>query len=165
MITKNLLLSSLLLFSFPTMIQAEPERIPIQIRENIRVVYQVSDDKSHDGVNRGLSYARKLVETYEKNGVDSDQVKLHLIYHSSSIVALVTEDARERLGADEKKNPNGEILAKLIEKGVQVEICESTMQQKDVVPGDLMPGVKIVVGAYPRLIDLQLQGYAYIKFE
>jgi hypothetical protein len=25
--------------------------------------------------------------------------------------------------------------------------------------------VKLVVGAFPRLIDLQLQGFAYIKFE
>ncbi|MFO7908164.1 MAG: MFS transporter [Pirellulaceae bacterium] len=29
---------------------------------------------------------------------------------------------------------------------------------------DVLPGVQIVVGAYPRIIDLQLRGYAYIHF-
>jgi intracellular sulfur oxidation DsrE/DsrF family protein len=48
---------------------------------------------------------------------------------------------------------------------VQIELCENTMQQKGVKPAELMPGVKLVVGAFPRLIDLQLQGFAYIKFE
>jgi intracellular sulfur oxidation DsrE/DsrF family protein len=29
---------------------------------------------------------------------------------------------------------------------------------------DLLPEVKIVPGALPRIIDLQLQGYAYLRF-
>jgi len=52
-----------------------------------------------------------------------------------------------------------------VKSGVQVELCEDTLRQKGVTAGELMPGVKIVVGAFPRLIDLQLHGYAYIKFE
>ena len=48
---------------------------------------------------------------------------------------------------------------------MQIELCENTMQQKGVMPTELMNGVKLVVGAFPRLIDLQLQGFAYIKFE
>ena len=165
MTIKSLFLSSVMLFATHTVTHAEPERIPIQIRENIRAVYQVSDDESREGVSRGLFYALKLINTYEKNGIELDQVKLHLVYHSSSIVALINDAARDRLKVDGKQNPNRKVLAELIEKGVQVEICESTMQQKGVEPDDLMPGVKIVVGAFPRLIDLQLQGYAYIKFE
>jgi hypothetical protein len=39
---------------------AEPEVIPIQVRENLRIVYQVTDDAQHEGVNKGLFYARKL---------------------------------------------------------------------------------------------------------
>ena len=31
-------------------------------------------------------------------------------------------------------------------------------------PEDILPGVKIVIGAYPRIIDLQQQGFAYIRF-
>lgn len=143
---------------------AEPEVIPIQVRENLRIVYQVTDDAAHDGVNKGLFYARKLINTYAKQGIAADQVHLHLVYHGTGIAAVVNDAARKRLGTD-AANPNGEILAELIKRGVQVELCENTMQQKGVKPSELMPGVKLVVGAFPRLIDLQLQGFAYIKFE
>lgn len=165
MISRNLILSFLLSLAISTASQAEPERIPLIVRENIRAVYQVSDDKPHEGVDKGLFYARKLITTYKEQGVASDQVHLHLVYHSSAIAALVNADTRKRLGAEHAENPNTEILEELLKSGVQIEICESTMRQKGVVPNELLSGVKIVVGAYPRIIDLQLQGYAYIKFE
>ncbi len=142
----------------------EPEVIPIQVRENLRIVYQVTDDTPHEGVNKGLFYARKLINTYQKQGIAPEQVHLHLVYHGTGIAAVVNEEARKRLGA-EASNPNGEILAELVKRGVQVELCENTMQQKSVKPSELMPGIKLVVDAFPRLIDLQLQGFAYIKFE
>lgn len=143
---------------------AEPEVIPIHVRENLRIVYQVTDDAQHEGVNKGLFYIRKLINTYEKQGIAADQVHLHLVYHGTGIAAVVNDEARKRLGV-EAANPNGDILAELVKRGVQVELCENTMQQKGVKPVELMPGVKLVVGAFPRLIDLQLQGFAYIKFE
>lgn len=159
----KLLLFSLLALTISTS-AAEPEVIPIQVRENLRIVYQVTDDIDHEGVNKGLFYARKLINTYEKQGIAADQVHLHLVYHGTGLAAVVNDAARKRLGTD-AANPNGEILAELIKRGVQVELCENTMQQKGVKPTELMPGVKLVVGAFPRLIDLQLQGFAYIKFE
>jgi intracellular sulfur oxidation DsrE/DsrF family protein len=147
-----------------TLTAAEPEVIPIQVRENLRIVYQVTDDAQHEGVNKGLFYARKLINTYQKQGIDPGQVHLHLVYHGTGIAAVVNDEARKHLGVG-AANPNGGILAELVRRGVQVELCENTMQQKGVKPTELMPGVKLVVGAFPRLIDLQLQGFAYIKFE
>lgn len=157
------LLSVILLLAM-TAAAAEPEVIPIQVRENLRIVYQVTDDTQHEGVNKGLFYVRKLINTYQKHGIAAEQVHLHLVYHGTGIAAVVNDEARKRLGS-EAANPNGEILAELIKRGVQIELCENTMQQKGVEPTELMPGVKLVVGAFPRLIDLQLQGFAYIKFE
>lgn len=143
---------------------AEPEVIPIQVRENLRIVYQVSDDASHEGVNKGLFYARKLIDTYRRQGIAPEEVHLHVVYHGTGIAAVVNDAARRRLGV-ESANPNVALLAELVGRGVQVELCENTMQQKGVRPEELLPGVRLVVGAYPRLIDLQLQGFAYIKFE
>ncbi|WP_395742837.1 DsrE family protein [Prosthecobacter sp.] len=159
---KHLLLPLLLISS--AAFATEPEVIPIQVRENLRIVYQVTDDVAHDGVNKGLFYARKLINTYDKQGIAAGQVHLHLVYHGTGIAAVVNDAARKRLGVD-APNPNADILAELIRRGVQIELCENTMQQKGVKPTELMPGVKLVVGAFPRLIDLQLQGFAYIKFE
>lgn len=139
--------------------------IPLQVRENLRIVYQVTDDADYEGVNKGLFYARKLINTYDKQGIAPDQVDLHIVFHGTGLHAVVNEAARTRLKVEKAENPNGEILAELIQRGVQIELCENTMQHKGVKPTELMPGVKLVVGAFPRLVDLQLQGYAYIKFE
>lgn len=155
---------ALLFASSLTAAAVEPEVIPLQVRENLRIVYQVTDDAAYEGVNKGLFYARKLIDTYRRHGIAPEQVHLHLVYHGTGIAAVVNDAARRRLGV-ETANPNGEILAELVQRGVQVELCENTMQQKDVKPAELLPGVKLVVGAFPRLIDLQLQGFAYIKFE
>ena len=92
---------------------AEPEVIPILVRENLRIVYQVTDDAQHEGVNKGLFYARKLINTYQKQGIAADQVHLHLVYHGTGIAAVVNDEARKRLGI-EAANPNGEILAELM---------------------------------------------------
>ena len=160
----QLALRTLVLASSLTAVAAEPEVIPLQVRENLRIVYQVTEDAAHEGVNKGLFYARKLIDTYRKHGIAPEQVHLHLVYHGTGIAAVVNDEARHRLGV-EAANPNGAILQELITRGVQVELCENTMQQKGVKPAELLPGVKLVVGAFPRLIDLQLQGFAYIKFE
>jgi intracellular sulfur oxidation DsrE/DsrF family protein len=138
--------------------------IPLEVRGNLKIVYQVTDDLRQDGVNRGLFYAKKLLDTYTAQGIAADQVHLHLVYHGTGIAAVVNEAGLAKLGGADP-NPNRELLADLIRRGVDVELCENTMQQKGVSPEQLMPGVKLVVGAFPRLVDLQLQGFAYIKFE
>lgn len=143
---------------------SEPEVIPIQVRENLRIVYQVTDDALYEGVNKGLFYARKLMDTYQKQGIPNEQIQMHVVYHGTGIAAVVNDAARGRLGTLEG-NPNQEILEELLRRGVSIELCENTMQQKGVKPAELLPGVRLVVGAFPRLIDLQLQGHAYIKFE
>lgn len=145
--------------------EAKVPVIPVKVRENLKLVYQVTDDVDHEGVNKGLFYARKLINTYEKMGIPLSEVDMHVVYHGTATHAVVQDAARKRLNASPSRNPNGEILAELVRRGVHVELCENTMQQKGVKPAELMPGVELVVGAFPRLVDLQLQGYAYIKFE
>lgn len=160
-----ILLASLSVTAFLQAQETTVPIIPLQVRENLRIVYQVTDDLQYEGVNKGLFYARKLINTYEKQGIAADQVKLHVVYHGTGLHAMVNPEARSRLKAEQAANPNGEILAELTGRGVQIELCENTMQQKGVKATELMPGVKLVVGAFPRLVDLQLLGHAYIKFE
>lgn len=143
---------------------AEKEIIPIQVRKDLRLVYQVTDDLAYEGVNKGLFYAKKLIDTYEREGIHLTDVNMHVVYHGTGLAAVVNDEARERLGV-KASNPNREILAELIKRGVKVELCENTMRTRGVKPEEVLVGVSLVVGAYPRLVDLQLMGCAYIKFE
>ena len=64
----------------------------------------------------------------------------------------------------EEGNPNKLVVEKLLESGVSVELCGLVMKQNNWSKDDLLPGVTIVSGAYQRIVDLQLRGYAYIPF-
>jgi intracellular sulfur oxidation DsrE/DsrF family protein len=142
---------------------AARETLPLQVTENLRIVYQVTEDATYEGVNKGLFYARKLIDTYKRHGIGEKEVALHLVYHGTGLAAVVNDAARKRLGVD-TPNPNGELLAELARRGVRVELCENTMQQQGVKPEEVLPEVQLVVGAFPRLVELQLLGHAYIKF-
>lgn len=154
----------LALMTMPTLAE-EPRIVPLQRSTDIKAVYQVSDATEHEGVHKGLFYARKVLKGYAAQGIPASEIDLHLVYHSAAIPALLKESAYQRLSGKSEPNPNVEIVAELVELGVHIEICGDTMRQKDVKKTDLLPGVNIVPGAFPRLIDLQLAGYAYIKFE
>jgi intracellular sulfur oxidation DsrE/DsrF family protein len=143
---------------------AEKEVIPIQVRKDLQLVYQVTDDLVYEGVNKGLFYTKKLIDTYERQGINLTDVNMHVVYHGTGLAALVNDGARDRLGV-KTTNPNRELLAELIKRGVKVELCENTMRTQGVKPEEVLAGVSLVVGAYPRLVDLQLLGCAYIKFE
>jgi intracellular sulfur oxidation DsrE/DsrF family protein len=162
---KNTLATLALLLSTTLLPAAEPGIIPIQIKEGIKLVYQVSDDKEHEGVNRGLYYVNKLMDTYEREGISAAQVDFHVVFHGTGLNALVTDAARAGLDPARPQNPNAQIIASLLKRGVKLEMCADTMRQKKVTAEELQPGITMVVGAFPRLVDLQLAGYAYIKFE
>ncbi|MGZ0654939.1 DsrE family protein [Coraliomargarita sp. W4R53] len=143
------------------------EKIPLQVTHDIKVVYQISDNKLKGNSNRGLTYAKKLLDTYNSAGVVDSEIDLHLVFHGSSIPALINESARGRLQVEgDLVNPNTALINELTERGVSIEICESTMAQHHVTPEDLIStNIAIVVGAFPRIISLQHLGFVYIKFE
>lgn len=165
------LTSVIFLSSAPPSARAEEEtpshlRIPIQVTKDIKVAYQVSDDKMKGEVSRALYYADKLLNTYNENGIPDSEIDLHLVFHGDGTNALVDAETRERLQAEGgKQNPNLTLIESLLARGVSIELCESSMKQRDVTADHLIKGVATVRGAFPRLIDLQLLGYAYIKFE
>lgn len=141
-------------------------QVPLQIKSGIKAVYQISDDKLKNGTARALAYANKLLNVYNANGVKDEQVDLHLVFHGHATNALVNAATRTRLKAEgPAENPNADLLASLIKRGVKVELCQSSMEQRDVTSKDLLEGVITVTGAFPRLIELQMLDYSYIKFE
>jgi len=144
---------------------AEKSPIPPQQTTGIKAVLQVSEPKEKNGVNKGLFYAKKLLETYEAQGVPASEIDLRLVYHGEGAAALLSDAAYERLSAKAGPNPNKELVSELKKAGVHFEICANTMKEKKIATDELLPEVDIVAGAYIRLIDLQKAGYSYIQVE
>ena len=140
------------------------EPIPITIRQNIRAVYQIKDDTWEEGIGKGVFYVQKLMAAYQDMQIPNKEVHLHAVFHGDAGYHMLTGDAYDAFKKTDSGNPNTDAVVGLIKAGVSVELCDQTMKAHGWKSEDILPGVKIVIGAYPRIIDLQQQGFAYIRF-
>jgi intracellular sulfur oxidation DsrE/DsrF family protein len=102
--------------------------IPLQVTQDIKVAYQISDDKLKGSKSRALTYAQKLLDTYNSQGVPDETIDLHMVFHGSSLTALVNSETRNRLKAEGgATNPNLDLLNELLARGVSIEVCESSL--------------------------------------
>lgn len=132
---------------------------------DIKVVWEVSTDNMEKGIGAGLLYPEMQFSRYEFLGVPKDSYKLSVVVHSAAGKFLLNDEAYKKVTGKNDPNPNKEQVAKLLGQGVSVELCIVTMEVNKWTENDLLPGVAVIyVGAYPRLTDLQYQGYKYIKF-
>ncbi|OJZ19537.1 MAG: hypothetical protein BGP21_10935 [Thiobacillus sp. 65-29] len=139
-----------------TMVKVDP-------RVRYKVVYDVHTTEVAAGINRGLYYARGLIEAYGKQGVKPAQLAIHLVLHGDAAhFLLIDETYRDVVGDPFAVNLNAKITQDLLKLGVKVEICHSTMRSKGWTADDVLPGVAIVHDGYTRIIKLQNDGYAYI---
>lgn len=142
-----------------------PSVIGIAKRQQIRVAYDVKDDVWDAGIGKALYYVRGLLEAYKALGVPEQELKISMVLHGPTVYWALNEDAyRQYRNDDFGFNPNIQVLQELQAHGVSVEICNSTMKGKGWIASDLLPGMVLVHDAYTRLIDLQQQGYSYIRF-
>jgi predicted peroxiredoxin len=65
-----------------------------------------------------------------------------ILYCIQNAVDVMVNGAVERLEKNESGAPTiGQRLREAIEMGVEIECCTQTMENKNIRPGDLMPGV------------------------
>lgn len=144
--------------------QQHSEIIQIEVRKDIRVVYQVSSDEWKKGVGKAFVYLKSLSGLYDESAIPRQERHINAVFHGDAGYWMLTDDAYNTHTKTTAGNPNKAIIRELVEMGVSIELCNQTMKSEGWSSEDVLPTVKIVIGAYPRIIDLQMQGYAYIKF-
>jgi len=130
----------------------------------IKVVFQISKGDTKGDVGKGLFYLRKLHEGYLAAGVDPGRLDIRAVYHGDAAEHLLTDEAWNRVRGETTGNPNTALLTELARRGVSVELCNTRRIENGWAKSDIHPDVLLVRGAYQRIIDLQLRGYAYIRF-
>lgn len=144
--------------------QLQREILSIEVREDIRVVYQVNRDEWKGGVGKALAYLKRLSEAYDGLEVPRNERHISAVFHGKAGYWMLTDEAYNTHTDTHAGNPNKAVIRELTAMGVSIELCAQTMKSQGWSADDVLPEVQIVIGAYPRIIDLQLQGYAYIKF-
>ena len=143
----------------------EAKIVTITQKHNIRVVYDAKDDVWDAGIGKALYYVRGLVQSYDALGVPQKERKISIVQHGPTAYWVLNEATYRQFKNDEFAfNPNEQVVQELLHHGVSVEVCNVTLRAKGWRGQDILPGVTVVRDAYTRIIDLQQQGYAYIRF-
>lgn len=130
----------------------------------IKVVFQITTPDTRDGVGKGLFHLNQLHASYVAAGADPDQLDIRAVFHGDGAVHLLTDEAWNRVRGESGGNPSTALISDLTKKGVHIELCDSRRITNGWAKSDVHPGVLLVKGAFQRLIDLQGQGYAYIRY-
>tara|TARA_B100001989_G_scaffold160029_1_gene114698 strand:- start:46 stop:588 length:543 start_codon:yes stop_codon:yes gene_type:complete len=143
----------------------------LQITEDVRVVFHATADVWKKGTPQSLWYVHKLVTTgYPNLGVSADQLDFKLVAHDQPVYWFFTDEAWAKAkgkdgAAPQDHNPHKELIQQLLDAGVDIEVCAVTLKNKGWTREMLLPGIKVTPAGVPRVIDLQLQGFAYLKLQ
>lgn len=109
----------------------KPRVLAVQTKDNIRVAYDVKDDEWDAGIGKALYYVRGLLQSYEAQGVPPRNLKISIVVHGKPAYWLLNESAYQNHKNDPFAfNPNEKIVQDLVDLGVSVEICGSTMRSR-----------------------------------
>jgi uncharacterized protein len=163
--TRMLTLLAALVASPALAAPVEPD-VPLVVKEDIKVVFQIDDDDEVDGEDAGLRAVGRLLDVYDADPDISTQDRQVVVVVHGEAGHRVLQDApyARALGKRRADNPNAELVAALQARGVSVEICANTLKAHGWTREDLLPGVRIVPAALARVTDLQLQGWALLRF-
>jgi intracellular sulfur oxidation DsrE/DsrF family protein len=134
------------------------------VRKDIAIVCRIDGDEWKDNVGAGLAYVRELVDGYRSMGTSPADLHIVAVVHGEAAYWMLKDDAYAAYVEDEDRNPNRALVDQLLGMGVALEVCDQTVKSYGWTEDDILPGVKIVPNAHPRIVDLELQGYAYIRF-
>lgn len=130
--------------------------------QEFKVVFDVKDGpESNTEINRNINTVARFLNMHAQSGIPSSQVKAALIVHGTAARNLLSDDAHK--ARYKVKNPNLELVEKLLEAGVEIIMCGQSSKTRDLPKEDLIPGVKIALSAMTANIQLQNQGYRPIK--
>ena len=135
----------------------------VTVKSGIKLAWDVKTDLWETGVGAGLRYPDLWTEKYTSMNIGQSDYAVSVVVHDNAGYWVLNDESYNTHTKTSNGNPNKELINSLRKKGICVELCGTTMANNKWTAEDLLPNIKILEkGAYVRLTDLQMQGYAYI---
>ena len=103
-------------------------------------------DKDQDELNIALSNIANYLKALDKEHFTA------VLLVNGPAIKLMVKDA-----------DNGAKLTALGDLGLEVRVCNNALTHFGIAPADLCPCCRIVPAGVVELVDLQRQGFAYVK--
>ena len=162
---KRIYMFLLLIFTAASVYSQNTTIDKLTFTTDLNSVWEFNTNTIENGLGGGFIYTDKLAQKYQSFGITTKDYKISLVCHLKAGYFLLNDESYKNYTKGTEPKPNKEIVNKLLGEGVSVELCGVTMQNNGWTEKDLLPGVTILaMGAYSRIIDLEKQGYKYIRY-
>ncbi|ORW07136.1 sulfur reduction protein DsrE [Mycobacterium lacus] len=133
--------------------------IPVHLDE-LKVVFSVASLTFEGDMPAVLLHAGLIAD----DAADwSAQSRVVVVFHTNAGHVTLDDQAYNANRHIATGNPYRPVVADLMQKGVQVELCGVTAKANGWGNADLIPGIKINRNAMARLTQLDQQGYVKIS--
>jgi accessory colonization factor AcfC len=136
---------------------------PLAARGQIRCVHDVQDDAWENYEGKGLVRVRQLLSDYESIGFHESEVNVSVVFHGAAAYWMLADEAYAAFIRRQSPNPNAALIQELVGRGVSIELCAETMKGHGWKRTDVLPEVRIVGGVCQRIVELERQGYVYMR--
>lgn len=123
-----------------------------------RVVWEITAYPDGPGaVNRPLTFVARFLNVHGKAGVPVEKMHLAVVAHGAALKNMLSDEVYER--EFDMKNPNRDLVEKLLAAGVQIYVCGQSMGFQGRSKSQLAPGIKLAPSAMTMMHLLQDEGY------
>lgn len=132
--------------------------IPVKLGE-VKVVFSIAALSFEGDLPAALFHMQVL-----DNDIANWQAKAQVIavFHTNAGHVTLNDAAYNKERNIATGNPSKDLVASLVKRGVQVELCGATAKAHNWVNADLLPDVKVNTDAMARTTQLVQQGFVKI---
>ena len=139
-----------------------PDMLPLAKDASYNISFDISKQAEIGKLNRQFVSSARFLNMHVANGVDPKNIKLAMVIHGKAVLDVTRQEFYEdKTVAD---NVNADLIANLIDNGVEVFVCGQSAAFQGVKSSDLLPGVKMSLSAMTAHATLQQSGYTYNPF-
>ena len=135
--------------------------IPVKL-DDVKAVFSVASLSFQGDLPAPIFHVQRITSDIAAWGATSEVVA---IFHTNAGHVTLRDTAYNAERNIETGNPYKELIAALMRRGVQVELCGATARIHHWANEDLLPGIKVNTDAGARMIQLVQQGFVKITEE
>ena len=135
-------------------IAAIDNEMPIPEGTEFRVSYDTNDRAEEGELNSTLTSAARFINMQAAAGTPVEDIHLAVVIHGQALHDVATETA----------GPNADLVAALVDHGVEIYVCGQSAAWYEVDNDALLPGVTMALSAMTAHALLQQRGYTLNPF-
>ena len=124
-----------------------------------KILFHITSDKEKEGVNASLWHIARQINLLGVSGVPKMNVKIVAVISGPATPIVLSDTAYKKKFS--KSNPNLDLMKKLTDYGVKIEVCGQAAAENDIDPyKELNSYTELTLSALIDIPTYQMRGYS-----